>query len=94
MLSKYTYFKLHDPAAHKCNSSLEYRRDLVERQITHYKNNINILNMCVCVIVRQLIIFNFMTWKSEKQLYYKLRLDYAIALSIENIVCIYIYIYI
>ena len=28
MLPKYTYFKLHDPAAHKYNSTLEYRRDL------------------------------------------------------------------
>ena len=34
MLPKYTYFKLHDPAAHKYNSTLEYRRDLVKRQIT------------------------------------------------------------
>ena len=34
MLSKYTYFKLHDPAAHKYNSTLKYRRDLVKRQIT------------------------------------------------------------
>ena len=24
MLPKYTYFKLHDPAAHKYNSTLEY----------------------------------------------------------------------
>ena len=41
MLPKYTYFKLHDPAAHKYNSTLEYRRDLVKRQITLCKNNIN-----------------------------------------------------
>ena len=34
MLPKYTYFKLHDPAAHKYNSTLEYRRDLVKRQIS------------------------------------------------------------
>ena len=26
MLPKYTYFKLHDPAAHTYNSTLEYRR--------------------------------------------------------------------
>ena len=26
MLPKYTYFKLHDPAAHKYNGTLEYRR--------------------------------------------------------------------
>ena len=42
MLPKYTYFKLHDPAAHKYNSTLEYRRDLMKRQITFCKNNINI----------------------------------------------------
>ena len=36
MRPKYTYFKLHDPAAHKYNSTLEYRRDLVKRQITLY----------------------------------------------------------
>ena len=41
MLPKYTYFKLHDPAAHKYNSTLEYRRDLVKRQITLCKNNIH-----------------------------------------------------
>ena len=40
MLPKYVYFKLHDPAAHKYNSTLEYRRDLVKRQITLWKNNI------------------------------------------------------
>ena len=34
MLPKYTYFKLHDPAAHKYNSTLEYRHDLMKRQIT------------------------------------------------------------
>ena len=33
MLPKYTYFKLHDPAANKYNSTLEYRRDLVKRKI-------------------------------------------------------------
>ena len=33
MLPKYTYFKLHDPAADKYNCTLEYRRDLVKRQI-------------------------------------------------------------
>ena len=27
MLTNYTYFKLHDPAAHKYNSTLEYRRE-------------------------------------------------------------------
>ena len=41
MLPKYTYFKLHDPAAHKYNSTLEYRRDLVKRQITLCKNNVH-----------------------------------------------------
>ena len=45
MLPKYTYFKLHDPAAHKYNSTLEYRRDLVKRQITLCKNNIHSLNL-------------------------------------------------
>ena len=45
MMPKYTYFKLHDPAAHKYNSTLEYRRDLVKRQITLCKNNINPLNL-------------------------------------------------
>ena len=45
MLPKYTYFKLHYPAAHKYNSTLEYRRDLVKRQITLRKNNINTLNL-------------------------------------------------
>ena len=45
MLPKYTYFKLHDPAAHKHSSTLEYRRDLVKRQITLSKNNIHSLNL-------------------------------------------------
>ena len=45
MLPKYTYFKLHDPAAHKYHITLEYRRDLVKRQITLCKNNINTLNL-------------------------------------------------
>ena len=31
MLPKYTYFKLHDPATHKYNRTLEYRRDLMKR---------------------------------------------------------------
>ncbi len=39
MLPKYTYFKLRDHAAHKYNSTLEYRRDLVKRQI---KSNMGI----------------------------------------------------
>ena len=43
MLPKYTYFKLHDPAVHKYNSTLEYRRDLKKRQVTLCKNNINAL---------------------------------------------------
>ena len=34
MLTKNIYFKLHDPAAHKYNSTLEYRCDLLKRQIT------------------------------------------------------------
>ena len=42
---KYSYFKLHDPAANKYNSTLEYRRDLVKRQITLSKNNMNTLNL-------------------------------------------------
>ena len=45
MLPKYTYFKLLDPAAHKYSNTLEYRRDLVKRQITLCKNNINTLNL-------------------------------------------------
>ena len=45
MLPEYTYFKLHDPAAHKYNSTLEYRHDLVKRQVTLCKNNINTLNL-------------------------------------------------
>ena len=45
MLPKYTYFKLHDPAAYKYNSTLEYRRDLVKKQITLCKNNINTVNL-------------------------------------------------
>ncbi len=45
MLPKYTYFKLHDPVARKYNSTLEYRLDLVKRQITLCKNNINTLNL-------------------------------------------------
>ncbi len=44
MLPKYTYFKLHDPAAHKYNSTLEYRCDLVKRQITLCENNINAIH--------------------------------------------------
>ena len=43
MLPIYTYFKQHDPAAHKYNSPLEYRRDNMKRQITIYKDNINTL---------------------------------------------------
>ena len=42
MLPKYTYFKFHDHTAHNYNSTLEYRHDLVKRQITLCKNNINI----------------------------------------------------
>ena len=45
MLPKYTYFKLYDTAAHKYNSTLEYRRDLEKRQITLSKDNINTLNL-------------------------------------------------
>ena len=45
MLSKYTYFKPYDTTAHKYNSTLEYRRDLVKRQITLCKNSINTLNL-------------------------------------------------
>ena len=45
MLPKYPYFKLHDPSAHEYNIALEYRRDLVKRQITFCKNNINTLNL-------------------------------------------------
>ncbi len=45
MLPKYTYFKLHDPAAHKYTSTFDYRCDLVKRQITLSKDNINTLNL-------------------------------------------------
>ena len=45
MLPKSTYLKLHDPTAHKYNSTLECRRDPVKRQITPCKNNINTLNL-------------------------------------------------
>ena len=45
MLPKYTYFKLHNPASHKYKYTLEYRRDLVKRQITPCKNSINTLNL-------------------------------------------------
>ena len=41
MLLKYTYFKLHDLAAHKYNSTLEYRRNLVKRQITLCKQKLH-----------------------------------------------------
>ena len=44
-LPKYAYVKLHDPAAHKYNSTLEYRHDLVKRQITLYKDSINTQNL-------------------------------------------------
>ena len=44
MLPKYPYFKLQDPAAHKYNSTLEYRRDLVKRQVTLGKDYFNTLN--------------------------------------------------
>ena len=40
MLPNYTYSKLHDPTAHKYHSTLEYRRDLVKREITLCKDNI------------------------------------------------------
>ena len=43
MLPKYTYFN--DPAAHKYNSTFDYRCDLVKRQITLSKDNINTLNL-------------------------------------------------
>ena len=46
MLPKYTYFKLHDRAAHKYNSTLEYRHELVKGQITLSKNNINLVVIC------------------------------------------------
>ena len=45
IIEKYTYFKLHNPVAHKYNSTLEYRRDLVKRQIKLCKNYINTLNL-------------------------------------------------
>ena len=45
ILPKYIYFKLHDPVAHKYNSTLEYKRDLVKRKITLCKDNINSLNL-------------------------------------------------
>ena len=43
MPPKYLFFKLQDPAAYRLNSTLEYRRDLVKRQITLCKDNINTL---------------------------------------------------
>ena len=45
MLPKCTYFKLHDPVAHKYNSTLEYTHDHVKRKIILGKNNINTLNI-------------------------------------------------
>ena len=45
MLPNYSYFKLHDPEAHKYNSTFQYRRDVVKRQITLCKNTINTLNL-------------------------------------------------
>ena len=45
MLLKYTYSKLYNPAAHQYNNSLEYRCDLMKRQITLNKNNIHTLNL-------------------------------------------------
>ena len=45
MLPKYTCFKLQELAAHKYNRTLEYRRDLVKRQITLGKNNMNTLHL-------------------------------------------------
>ena len=50
MLPKYAYFKLRDHAAHKYNSTLEYRRDPMKRQITLCKNNISTLNLDVMYI--------------------------------------------
>ena len=44
ILPKYAYLKQHDPAAHRYNSTLEYRGDLVKRQITLCEDNINTLN--------------------------------------------------
>ena len=38
MPPKYAYFKLRDPAAYQYIRTLEYRRDLVKRQITLYKD--------------------------------------------------------
>ena len=35
ILPKYTYFKLHDPAAHKYNSTLQYRR---KQKLHHFCN--------------------------------------------------------
>ena len=45
MLPKYIYFKLYDPASHQYNSTSEYRRDHVKRQITLSKKNIHTLNL-------------------------------------------------
>ena len=36
MLPKYPYFKFHDPASHKYNSALEFRRDLVKDKLIIY----------------------------------------------------------
>ena len=44
LLPKYTIFKLHDPAAKHSTSTTEFRRELVLRQITSAKNDIEHLN--------------------------------------------------
>ena len=45
MLSKYIYFKFNDPAAHQYDNYLEYRWDLVKKQISLCKNDIHTLNL-------------------------------------------------
>ena len=40
---KYTYFKLHDPAVHIFNSTLEYRCDPVKGQIAFSKDDIKLI---------------------------------------------------
>ena len=38
---------IHDPTAYEYNSTLEYRRDLLKRQITLCKNNIHSLTVVI-----------------------------------------------
>ena len=44
LLPKYTIFRLHDPAAKYHNTTTEFRKELIVRQITSAQNDINSLN--------------------------------------------------